>query len=74
MGTGLGVVLLLVGLVLALDVVRLPASIDDLVATNALGWILILVGVLAIGLALAMSAQRSRRTRVVEQHPTSPPA
>ena len=74
MGIGLGVVLLLVGLVLALDVVRLPASIDDLVATNALGWILILVGVLAIGLALAMNAQRSRRTRVVEEHTTYPPA
>jgi hypothetical protein len=67
-------VLLLIGLILALDVVRLPASIDDAVATNALGWILILVGVLAIGLALAMNAQRSRRTRVVEEHTTYPPA
>jgi len=47
MGIGLGVVLLLVGLVLALDVVNLPASIDDLVATNTLGWILIIVGALA---------------------------
>ena len=33
MGIGLGVVLLLVGLILALDVVDLPASIDDAIAT-----------------------------------------
>ncbi len=45
MGIGLGVVLLLLGLVFALGVVDLPASIDDVVATNTLGWILIIVGV-----------------------------
>ena len=73
MGIGLGVVLLLIGLVLALNVVDLPASIDDVVATNTLGWILIIVGVLAIVLAIVMNAQRSRSTHVVEERRTEPP-
>ena len=73
MGIGLGVVLLLVGLIFAFDVVDLPASVDDVIATNTLGWILIIVGVLAIVLALVMNAQRSRSTRVVEERRTEPP-
>lgn len=73
MGIGLGVVLLLVGLVLALGVVDLPASIDDTVATSTLGWILIIVGALAIVLALVMNAQRSRSTHVVEERRVDPP-
>ena len=73
MGIGLGIVLLLIGLILALGVVDLPASIDDVVATSTLGWILIIVGVLAIVLALAMNAQRSRSTRVVEDRRVDPP-
>ena len=73
MGIGLGVVLLLVGLVLALGVVDLPASIDDAVATSTLGWILIIVGALAIVLALVMNAQRSRSTSVVEERRVDPP-
>ena len=73
MGIGLGVVLLLVGLVLALGVVDLPASIDDAVATSTLGWILIIVGALAIVLALVMNAQRSRSTHVVEESRVDPP-
>ena len=73
MGIGLGVVLLLVGLVLALGVVDLPASIDDAVATSTLGWILIIVGALAIVLALVMNAQRSRSTHVVEERRVDPP-
>ena len=60
MGIGLGIVLLLVGLILALDVVDLPASIDDDLDSNTLGWILIIVGVLAIVLALVMNTQRTR--------------
>jgi uncharacterized membrane protein HdeD (DUF308 family) len=73
MGIGLGVIFLLLGLVLALDVVNLPQSIDDVVATDTLGWILIIVGVLAIVLALVMNAQRTRTTRV-EQRRVDPPA
>lgn len=67
MGIGLGVVLLLLGLIFALGVVDLPASVDDVVATNTLGWILVIVGVLAIVLALIMNNQRSRSTHVVEE-------
>ena len=66
MGIGLGVVLLLVGLVLAFDVVNISA-VNDVVDTNTLGWILIIVGVLAIVLALVMNAQRSRTTTRVEE-------
>ena len=73
MGIGLGVVLLLVGLILALGVVDLPASIDDAIATSTLGWILIIVGALAIVLALVMNAQRSRSTQVVEERRVDPP-
>ncbi|MEO5652136.1 MAG: DUF6458 family protein [Marmoricola sp.] len=68
MGIGLGVVMLVLGLIFALNVVDLPASIDDAVATNTLGWILIIAGVLAIVLALVMNNQRTARsTRVVEE-------
>jgi fumarate reductase subunit D len=73
MGIGLGIVLLLVGLIFALGVVDLPASIDDAVATSTLGWIFIVVGILAIALSLAMNAQRSRSTRVVEERRVDPP-
>jgi len=73
MGIGLGVVLLLLGLVFAFDVVDLPSSVDDVVATNTLGWILIIVGVLAIVLALVMNNQRSRSTQVVEERRVDPP-
>ena len=67
MGIGLGVVLLVLGLIFALNVIDLPAGVDDVVATNTLGWILIIAGVLAIVLALVMNNQRTRSTRVVEE-------
>ena len=75
MGIGLGVVLLLLGLIFALGVIDLPASVDDVVATSTLGWILIIVGVLAIVLVLVMNNQRTRSTtRVVEDRRVDPPA
>jgi type II secretory pathway pseudopilin PulG len=67
MGIGLGIVLLLVGLILALGAIDLPASIDNAVDGNTLGWILIVVGVLAIVLALVMNNQRTRRSTVVRE-------
>lgn len=73
MGIGLGVVLLLLGLIFAFGVVDLPASIDDAIATSTLGWILIIVGALAIVLALVMNSQRTRSTRVVEERRAEPP-
>jgi drug/metabolite transporter (DMT)-like permease len=61
MGIGLGVLLLLVGLVLMLDVVDYDIPrVDD----AQLGLLLIVIGALAIVLALVMNA-RSRR---VEEH------
>lgn len=67
MGIGLGIILLVIGLVFAMDVVDLPASVDDVVATDTLGWILIIAGVLAIVLALVMNQQRARTTHVEER-------
>ena len=66
MGIGLGIVLLVVGLILVSGVVNFDLSyIDD----NGLGWILVIVGALAIVLALVINAQRSNvRTTRVERH------
>ena len=67
MGIGLGIILLVLGLIFAMGVVDLPASVDDFVATNTLGWILIIAGVLAIVLALVINQQRARTTHVEER-------
>lgn len=64
MGIGLGIVLLVIGLILLLNVVDLPQAMDDVVATETLGWILVIAGALAIILALVINAQRSRTTHV----------
>jgi len=59
MGIGLGIVLLLAGLILVTDVVNFDINyIDD----NGLGWILIIVGALAIVLALVIHQQHTTRT------------
>jgi len=67
MGIGLGIVLVLVGAILAFAVdVDVPYVSDD-----ALGFILIVVGVIAIALAFAINHQRantSHQTRVEERH------
>lgn len=73
MGIGIGIVLLAVGLILVLGVVDLPAEVDEVLATNALGWIFLVVGALAIILALVMNAQRSRVTHVNERRFSDPP-
>lgn len=64
MAIGTGILLLVLGLILALDVVQVDLDfIDD----GALGAILIVAGVLAIALSLFVNAQRSRQTVVEEQ-------
>lgn len=73
MGIGLGVVLLAIGLILGLGAVDLPASVDDVVASGTIGWILVALGVLAIVLALIANAQRARTTHVVDDR-REPPA
>jgi hypothetical protein len=67
MGIGIGIVLLVIGLVLVTGAVDLPQSIDDAVAGDTLGWIFVVVGALAIVLALVMNQQRSRTTHVEER-------
>jgi fumarate reductase subunit D len=67
MGIGLGIILLVIGLILALGAVDLPASVDDVIATETVGWILIVMGVVALVLALVMNQQRSRTTHVEER-------
>lgn len=64
MGIGLGIILLLAGLVLALDVINVGS---DFVDEGPLSLILIAVGVLAIVLALIMNRQRSHTTHVEER-------
>ncbi len=64
MGIGVGVVLLLIGLILVTGVVNFDIGfIDD----QGLGWIFVIVGVLAIVLALVMNQQRTRSTHVEER-------
>ncbi|HET8560528.1 MAG TPA: DUF6458 family protein [Marmoricola sp.] len=62
MGTGLGIVLLVVGAILYWAVeVNIPGVND-----NTLGIILMVVGALAIILSLVVNQQRTRRTTVVD--------
>jgi len=67
MAIGTGILLLVAGLVLALDVIQVDLDfIDD----GALGAILILAGILAIVLSLVINGQRQRqRHTVVEDRP-----
>ncbi len=69
MGIGLGIVLLVIGLILALGVVNIDLSfVDD----QSLGWILVVVGILALVLALVMNQQRSRTKHVEERRYDGP--
>ncbi len=73
MGIGLGIVLLVLGLILVTGAVDLPASVDDVVDSSTLGWILVIVGGLAVVLALVMNQQRSRTTHVEERRTDGTP-
>jgi len=64
---GLGIVLLVLGLILLTGAVDLPASIDDAIASETLGWILAAAGVLAILIGLYSMSQSRRSTTRVEQ-------
>lgn len=62
MGIGIGIVLILIGLIIVFALnFDLPFMSDD-----ALGIILIVVGVLALVLSLVINAQRSRSRHVTE--------
>jgi uncharacterized membrane protein HdeD (DUF308 family) len=68
MTIGLGILLIVLGLIFAFDVIQADMSAID---GQALGWILILGGILAIVLPLVIAQQRTRRTgtTVVEERP-----
>jgi uncharacterized membrane protein HdeD (DUF308 family) len=68
MTIGLGILLIVVGLVFAFDVINVDTSA---VNGHALGWILVLGGVLAIVLPLLIEQMRTRRIgrTVVEERP-----
>lgn len=71
MAIGLGIVLIIVGLVLVLDVVNVDTSLVD---TGTLGWILLVAGVVAVVVSLIVSQQRTRTSHVVEERrDTRPP-
>lgn len=61
MGIGIGVLFIVLGLILLLGVVDLPASVHDVVATHTLGWILLIAGIVAIVLGLVTSRGRTTR-------------
>ncbi len=59
MAIGTGIVLLLLGLILVADVIQVDLGfVDD----TALGWILLIGGVVAIVLSLVINQQRTKRT------------
>ena len=58
MGIGIGVLFIVLGLILLLGVVDLPASVHDVVATNTLGWILLIAGIVAIVLGVVVGRGR----------------
>ena len=70
MAIGLGIVLIVLGLILVLDVVDFDTSAVD---TGTLGWILLIAGVLAIAISLVVNHQRTRSTTVVEERRDLPP-
>lgn len=64
MGIGLGIVLFLLGLILVTGVVNYDINfIED----QNLGWILLIVGAVALVLSIVINQQRSRSTHVEER-------
>jgi uncharacterized membrane protein HdeD (DUF308 family) len=57
-----------IGLILLLGVIEdFPDAIANVVDVNTLGWICLIVGILAIVLALVMNRQRTRTTHIQER-------
>jgi uncharacterized membrane protein HdeD (DUF308 family) len=68
MGIGIGILLLVIGLILLLDVIEdYPDAITNVIDIETLGLICLIVGILAIVLALVMNRQRSRTTHIQER-------
>jgi hypothetical protein len=64
MGIGVGILLLVIGLILVTGAIDLPDSVTDVMDAELIGWICLVVGVLAIALVLVMNRQRSRTTHI----------
>lgn len=67
MGIGVGIVLLVIGLILVTGAVNLPDAIAQNIASDMVGWICVVVGVLALVLALVLNQQRTKTTHVEER-------
>lgn len=67
MGIGIGIVLLVIGLILLFAIKEFPDSLQEVVDPTTLGWILVIVGALALVLSLVMNSQRSKTTHVEER-------
>jgi uncharacterized membrane protein HdeD (DUF308 family) len=68
MGIGVGILLIVIGLILLLDVIEdFPDAIANVIDVDTLGWICLIVGILGIVLALVMNRQRSRTTHIQER-------
>lgn len=70
MGIGLGIVLGVVGAILLTGAIGLPTSWP--VDNEALGWILLIAGIVALVLSLVLARQRGRSTRVEERRYDQP--
>ena len=64
MGIGVGILLLVIGLILVTGAIDLPDSVTDVMDAELIGWICLVVGVLAIILVLVMNRQRTRTTHI----------
>ena len=70
MAIGSGIVLIVLGLILVLDVINIDTSVVD---TGTLGWILLVAGIVAIVISLIVNQQRTRSTIVQERRDTHRP-
>lgn len=69
MGIGLGIVLLVAGLILVADVINVGTTFVD---EGALGWILIIAGVIALVFAIVINTQHRSTSHVVEERHVGP--
>jgi NADH:ubiquinone oxidoreductase subunit H len=67
MGIGVGILLLVVGLILVTGAIDLPESVTEVVEAGTIGWICVIMGALALILALVMNQQRSKTTHVEQR-------
>jgi Domain of unknown function (DUF6458) len=67
MGIGVGILLLVIGLILVLEAITLPDAVTDVVNADTIGWICVIVGALALVLAVVMNQQRRRTTHIEER-------